>query len=119
MGEARRQPVPVMCLSSRSGISSKSRLSRSTFLSLCSNALVQCATICTISATKLSSGVIFPYHACTNSFKTIARNAYSCRSTSFRLVSGGSSSSIGLPLSPGCCGHSVRRMKAAVALSER
>lgn len=54
--------------------------------------------------------------------------AYSWRSTSFELVSGGSSSSTGfgvlLPFSPpgpdkAWWAHSVLRMKAAVALSER
>lgn len=49
--------------------------------------------------------------------------AYSCRSTSLRLVRGGSNSSIGAgalpPLSAAFCAHKTRRINAIVALSER
>lgn len=61
-----------MCLSNRSGSSSSSRLSTSIFLSLCSRARVQCAMMWTISAMKVSSGVILLYHACTKSRSMMA-----------------------------------------------
>lgn len=56
---------PLRWASSSSGSSSNSKLSKSTFRSLCSKARVQCAMICTISATKVSSGEILEYQVCT------------------------------------------------------
>lgn len=101
-----RNSSPSMCFSRRSGTSSRRRLSKSTFLARCSRARVQCATICTISATKDSSVVTLPYQLCTKSRRMMARKAYNWRSTSLRLVSGGNSSSIGAWtwrfLSPSC-----------------
>lgn len=67
--------LPAMCLSSTSGISFRTRASKSSFRTLCSNARVQCAMMCSISATKASSVVIFPYQLCTNSFRMMARKA--------------------------------------------
>lgn len=66
----------VMCLSSKSGISSNTRLSRSTLRNRCSNAREQWAIMCNISDTKCSSVVILLYQLCTNSLMTIASRAY-------------------------------------------
>lgn len=72
---------------------------------------------------KVSSGVILVYQFCTNSLIIIDMRAYSCRSTSFRLVRGGNRSWIGagefLSLSAEWRPQRDRRIKAAVALSDR
>jgi hypothetical protein len=65
----------VTCLSTRSGISSNNKLSKSTFLNRCSSALVIWAMTCTISATKVSSGVILVYQFCTYSLRMMAMRA--------------------------------------------
>jgi len=112
--------IPCTCASNKSGSSSNNKLSKSTFLNLCSKALVQCAIILTTSSTKYGSGVIFEYHVCTNSLIMIAMKAYSCKSTSLLLVNGGRISSIGAgvlrPLSLRCV-HRVRRIRKSVARS--
>lgn len=96
------------------------RLSRSTFLSFPSIALVQCAMILNTSSTKTWSGVIFPYQLYTRSLTITAIMAYSCRSTSLLLVSGGRSSSIGhCSVAPAwASGQSRRLIKARTALSD-
>lgn len=78
------------------------------------------------SLTNTWSGVIFEYHVCTNSLMITEMIPYSWRSTAFELVKGGSTSSIGRgvlrPFSPFPSSvlweHRVRRINAAVALSE-
>lgn len=87
--------LPSTCLSTNSGISSSNNSSRSTPLNLPSSALVQCAMIRTTSSTKTWSGVIFAYQLKTNSLITIAMMAYSCKSISLLLVSGGRISEMG------------------------
>lgn len=74
----------------------------------------------TTSATKDSSGVMAPYQAWIESRRTMASRAYSSTSTSLRLVRGGSRSWTGGGwASRDCRGHSLRRMRACVARSER
>lgn len=96
------------------------RLSQSTRLSLPSIALVQCAMILTTSSTNTWSGVIFPYQLYTKSLTITAIMAYSCRSMSLLLVSGGRSSSIGhCSVAPAwASGQSTRLIKARTALSD-